>query len=129
MRYTGSSRGSIADRRWSGEGSDQVDERAQAILAELRRAFEGLYGDRLVQMVLFGSHARDDAEPESDIDVLVVLKDPVDVAEEIPRTGELVSALSLDHNAVVSCVFMGEGRFLHRNGPLLRNVRKEGVPV
>ena len=49
-----------------------MDNKVTAILSELRRRFEVLYGERLVRMVLFGSQARGDAQPESDIDVLVV---------------------------------------------------------
>jgi UTP:GlnB (protein PII) uridylyltransferase len=47
----------------------------QPILAELRLKFEAFYGDRLVQMILYGSQARGDAEPYSDIDVLVLWND------------------------------------------------------
>lgn len=36
----------------------------------------------LHQMVLFGSRAREQAEPGSDLDVLVVLNDPVDESVE-----------------------------------------------
>jgi len=101
----------------------------RAILAELRHSLDALYRDRLAQMVLFGSQARGDAEPGSDIDVLVVLKGQVQPGEEIARTSEIVSDLSLRFNQVISCVFMDEQRYMHRNGPLLRNVRREGVPV
>lgn len=97
------------------------------IVAELRKRLERLYGDRLVHLILFGSHARGDAEPYSDIDVLVVLRGEVNSGEEIRRTGGIVSGLSLENDVVISCIFMGEYRFLHRNGPLLRNVRKEGI--
>lgn len=97
------------------------------IVAELRRRLEELYGPRLVRLVLFGSQARGDAEPGSDIDVLVVLKGEVSPGEEIRRTGGIVADLSLANDVVVSCVFMDEHRFIHRNGPLLRNIRKEGI--
>lgn len=40
------------------------------VLAELRRRLATLYGSRLARIVLFGSYARGDAEPGSDIDVL-----------------------------------------------------------
>ena len=100
-----------------------------AVLAELKQKFQAIYGDRLVRMVLFGSHARGDAEPGSDIDVLVVLRGNVDPAEEIERTSEVLADLCLAHNEVVSCVFMGEARFTTRQGPLLRNVRREGIGV
>ena len=106
-----------------------MNDKLTLLLAELRRRFETLYGERLVQMILFGSQARGDAEPGSDVDVLVVLKDPVHVGEEVDRTIDLVADLSLQHNEVISCVFIGENRFTHRYGPLLRNVRSEGIRI
>lgn len=101
----------------------------QIILAEMRHRFEALYGKRLVQMVLYGLQARGDAEAGSDIDILVVLKGPVNPGDEIERTGEMVADLSPQLNEVVSCVFMDEDRFTYRNGPFLRNIRKEGIVV
>ena len=106
-----------------------MNDKLAAVLAELRRRFEAIYGERLVQMLLFGSQARGDAEPGSDIDVLVVLKDPVRAGEEIERTIDLVADLSLRRNEVISCTFIGEDRFKHRHGPLLRNIRREGVRI
>lgn len=97
------------------------------IIAELRKLLEALYGPRLVGMVLFGSHARGDAEPGSDIDVLVVLHGEVNPGDEIERTGGIVAELSLENDVVISCIFMDEYRYSHRNGPLLRNIRKEGI--
>jgi len=72
-----------------------MSDRLRVILGELHRRFEALYGERLVRMVLFGSQARGDAEPGSDIDVLVVLKGTVSPGEEIARTVEDVADLSL----------------------------------
>ena len=106
-----------------------MDEKLKTILTELRHRFEELYGERLVNLVLFGSQARGDAEPGSDIDVLVVLRGPVDTYQEITQTSRIVSDLSLRFDEVVSCVFMDQDRFAHRHGPLLRNVRREGIAV
>lgn len=106
-----------------------MSERVKTILAELRHRFEAFYGDRLVNMVLYGSQARGDAEPGSDIDVLVVLRGAVSPCEEIADTSEIVADLSLRFGEVVSCIFMDEDRFTHRHGPLLRNVRREGIAV
>jgi len=106
-----------------------VDDKLKIILAELRSLLETFYGERLMRIVLFGSQARGDAEPGSDIDVLVVLGGDVSPAEEIDRTSEILANLSLQFSEVVSCVFIDEERFIHRNGPLLRNIRREGVAV
>jgi len=99
------------------------------VLGELRARLERLYGDGLVEVVLFGSRARGEADPDSDIDVLVVLREPVQPATEIARTGDIVAGLSLTHDVVISCVFMDENRYRTRAGPLLRNVRREGIRV
>jgi predicted nucleotidyltransferase len=106
-----------------------MDEKLRTILTEFRQRFEGLYGERLVQMVLFGSQARRDAEPGSDIDVLIVLRGSVNPGEEITRTGELTALLSLQYDVVISRIFMSAEQFSSEQSPLLLNVRREGVPV
>ncbi|MBD3285563.1 nucleotidyltransferase domain-containing protein [candidate division WOR-3 bacterium] len=99
------------------------------ILTELRKALSELYGERLDRLVLFGSRARNDAEPESDIDVMVVLTGQVNPGEEIARTAEVVSSLSLKYDVVVSCVFTSTENYETSQNPLLMNVRREGLPV
>jgi predicted nucleotidyltransferase len=104
-------------------------EELKPILAELRRELEALYGDRLVQLILYGSQARGDADPESDIDVLVVLKGPVDSSAEIERTGCFTASLSLKYDVVISRVFVAQERYQEEQNSFLFNVRKEGVPI
>ena|SRR5215212_7271401 len=99
------------------------------ILAELRHRLEQLYGPRLVKLVLFGSQARGDAEPGSDIDVLVVLEGPVSPGEEIERASPVTASLSLEHDVVISCIYMSVARFANEGSPLLLNVRREGVTI
>jgi hypothetical protein len=70
-----------------------------------------------------------DAEPDSDIDVLVVLKGAVSPGQEVERTGDIVSDVSLLNRAVVSCVFVSDERFRSEWTPLLANVRRDGVPA
>jgi predicted nucleotidyltransferase len=106
-----------------------INDKLKNILTQLRSHFEQLYGDRLTQMVLYGSQARGDADPDSDIDVLVVLKAPVQAGEEIDRTLQMVADLSLQNDEVISCQFMTEEKFTNYQGPLLRNIRKEGILI
>jgi predicted nucleotidyltransferase len=49
-------------------------EKLENILCSLRLGLEGLLGEQLEAVYLYGSHARGDAHTDSDIDVLVVLK-------------------------------------------------------
>lgn len=101
----------------------------QSLLVQLQAHLKTLYGKRLYQVMLFGSHARGDAKLESDIDVLVVLTGAVNPGQEISNISEFLADLSLEYDKVISCLFMDETRFTTRQGPLLRNIRREGIAV
>jgi len=103
--------------------------KVREVLAELKQRFEELYGDRLVKMLLYGSHARGDAEPGSDIDVLVVLEGALSPCEEIARTEEIVAEVSLAHDRAVACVFVSEHCYLVDGSHLASIAHREGVPV
>ncbi len=99
------------------------------VLSNLRQRLEVLYGPRLVRLVLYGSQARGDARRGSDVDVLVVLRGPVDPATEIARVGPTTADLSLAAGVVLSCQFVSDERFATEQSPLLMNVRREGVTL
>ena len=106
-----------------------MNAQTQVVLCELRRRLESVYGDRLVRLLLYGSQARGDAEPGSDIDVLVILRGAVSPCEEIARTLSDVSELSLEHDVVVACAFLSEDQFDRERSPFVCNVRREGISV
>jgi uncharacterized protein len=96
------------------------------LLMPLRDYLQQEYRDRLEHVILFGSQARGDATAASDIDVLIVLKDPVDVSAELNHTSQFAQ-LCLDHNILISRLFLPRSRFETENSPLLRNIRQEGI--
>jgi predicted nucleotidyltransferase len=108
---------------------NEMNREVRSILRELRRRFEAIYGDRLVKMILFGSQARGDAEPGSDIDVLVVLRGDVSPCEEIERTLDDVVEMLLRRGHAVACVFVSAEEYERERSPLMLNVWREGVPV
>jgi len=101
----------------------------ETILRELRRRLQDLYGDRLARLILFGSQARGDAEPGSDIDVMVVLRGTVSPGREIARTGGISAEISLKYDVVVSTLFISASRYARERSPLLLNIRREGIAL
>ena len=97
------------------------------VLQEIKRSLHELYGDRLVRLILFGSHARGEGNPESDIDLLAVLKSPVSQVQEISYTSELCVKILLDYDELVSIIPMSEDRFNAKSIALLRNIKREGI--
>jgi predicted nucleotidyltransferase len=104
-----------------------VNNELKTILNQLQLQLKKHYGQKLFQLVLFGSQARGDTRPDSDIDILIVLNGTVNPGEEIKQTGQIIADLSLEHNVVISRLFMDKEQFINRSGPLLRNIHKEGI--
>ena len=103
--------------------------RLDQILREFREGLEQIYSSRLVRVVLFGSQARDEAEPDSDIDLMVVLRGPVNPHEEIRRLSAFKAGLCLKYDVVLSCLYVSEAEYRQDGTPLMINVRREGVLV
>ena len=105
-------------------GFDPV-EIAAAVAEDLR----ALYGARLRRVLLFGSWARGDAHPESDIDLLVALDRVESPWEELRRMDEILWRHSYRNDAVISAIPVGEGELHDRKHPLLIRARAEGRAV
>jgi predicted nucleotidyltransferase len=104
-----------------------MDETVRPALAELRSGLEQLYGERLRGLYLFGSRARGDAQPDSDVDVLVVLDRVESYHRECQRSSALLAPLTLRHDLAITPVFVAETAWLRHDTLFLRRVREEAL--
>lgn len=104
-----------------------MNDKIKTPLTELRAGLEAIYGGRLKGIYVFGSYARGDEDPESDVDVIVVLDRVERYGEEVSRTSALVSAVALAHGLSVSRVFVSERDWRERETTFLANVREEAI--
>jgi uncharacterized protein len=105
----------------------KTPEEVREILSRLRQGLEALYQDRLEGLYLYGSYARGDARPGSDLDVLGVLNAMDSPTEEIERTSRLCAEISLDHGITVSLLLRSADHWRTAVTPLIRSVRSEGL--
>jgi len=103
--------------------------RVQGIVDELKRALQAIYGARLKGLYIYGSYARGEEDRESDLDVLVVLDAIDDYGDEIDRTSEAISRLSLEYEISISRAFVSEQDWRDGHTPFLSNVREEAIPA
>lgn len=101
---------------------------ASRVLDELKERLSAAYGDRLRAVVLFGSEARGNARPDSDIDVLAVLETLTgDYGDELERGLAAVYPVALRLGRRVSVKPLARDEYEQGDSPLLREVRRSGV--
>ena len=88
-----------------------------------------LYGARLKRLILFGSQARGDARPDSDVDLLVVLEGPVISLEEAKRTSRVATEAAAYRDTALSFVHMSEEEFADDRRPLVWSIREDGIDL
>lgn len=97
------------------------------LLDEVKQGLQRLYGNRLCGAYLFGSHARGEAGPESDVDVLIVLDEVRHYFGETERISKLISSVALAYDVSVSCVFLSAEEWTRGEGPFLLTVRDDAI--
>jgi len=106
-----------------------MDDTTRNLMPELRKGLEDLYGDRLDRVILFGSQARGEEGPDSDIDVMIVLRGEFDYWKEVERVSWLASDLSLKGDCLISTKFISLDDYESRDYAFLRNVKRDGLLV
>lgn len=102
------------------------------ILSDVKLEVINLFGDKLKQLVLFGSYARNESDPESDIDIMIL----VDESEEElrsrrPLVTDIMAELSMKHDKLVSLTQVPYRRYNEYLDvlPFYRNIYREGIEI
>ena len=95
---------------------------------EIAREFaEAIKSDYIIKIILFGSVARGDDAEESDIDILIVSNNHMEIDDII---ADEVAWIMYDKNELISAHVMSEELFNKtKSFSFLTNVLREGVPI
>ena len=102
----------------------------RAALEDFVNAVQSSLRSEIVDVQLFGSKARGDATPESDVDVLVVVRR--DEPRLIDALYDLLLDACLSHNVYISLKVFSEAeyeRLNHPRTPFMQSVAREGVTL
>jgi uncharacterized protein len=99
----------------------------QTLLGEIRQRLLAVHGRRLQGVVLYGSEARGEARPDSDIDVLVLLERPIDYARDLRANIDALYDLVLALERPISAKPVDIDAYEAAAYPLYRSAKAEGV--
>lgn len=100
------------------------------VLYETRNGLSGIFGDRLEDLVLFGSYARGTPDDESDIDVMALVRLPrEELANYRRQVSDFSSRLDLKYDVLLSITLQDTDSFSRYKDvlPFYRNVIREGI--
>lgn len=102
-------------------------QQALEIASKVRTELQKLYGQRLRGVYLYGSAARDQLTPDSDIDIAIVLNELKSRFEEYEFTSQLGSDVSLEYDTLVSFLFVSENDYKNGRFAIHRTIKDEGI--
>jgi predicted nucleotidyltransferase len=109
----------------------QLTQAEESTLQAVSRMLRREYGATLAEVRLFGSKARGEGAPESDLDVLVLLRRPVSWREKA-SISDRVTEIDLENGTVTGLLIQSVEVWEHptnRVTGLYRSVTEEGVPL
>ena len=102
-------------------------QQALKIAVKAREDLDRLYGERLRGVYLYGSAARDQLTPDSDIDIAIVLDKLTNRYAELKRTSKIGSDLTLETSTLIMFFFVDETDFRNGRFSIHRAIKDEGI--
>ena len=101
-------------------------------LLDVKKEIIKLLGDQLVHLILFGSYARNDQDPESDIDIMILVEgDEAQIEEHREAVTDIMAKLSMKYETLISLTEIPYKRYNEYLDtlPYYMNVNKEGIEI
>lgn len=99
----------------------------QVLLRRLKEALSEAFASRLRGVVLYGSQARGDAGPDSDIDVLVLLEGPVEFGTDLDTSIHAIYPLILELERPIHALPVNHEDYRTGLIPLYHEAQQEGL--
>jgi len=101
----------------------------EQFLKQAKEKLADVYGDRFHGLLLYGSEARGGAEPDSDIDLLVLLDGPIELWDDIQTCVKTLYDLQLEIIRPIHTMPVDVEKYQAGEYMFYRNVKREGIPV
>jgi len=106
-----------------------MDKRITELVNRIKGHLIERYGDKVKEIILYGSYARGKATKDSDVDLLVLIDDSINPSDVRRSLSDLLFDILLERGELISVVVLPKTFFERYNYPFVMNVKKEGIRV
>lgn len=104
-----------------------MDARIKHLINQIKAHLVKVYGEGIKKVILYGSYVRGAATRDSDIDLLVLVDQPLNPFEVRESLSDLLFDIILNEGELVSVIVVPEDFFESYNSPFMLNVKRERV--
>lgn len=104
----------------------------KTIQEKIIESYKSVYGNNIIQIILYGSYARGDYDSQSDIDITAVVDgERLDLQKKLRLVWDASADIGLENDIVISPTVIPASEFeLYKNKlPYYRNIDKEGIRI
>ena len=98
------------------------------ILKRLKKDLKAALGEKVGNLILFGSYSRGDNTEFSDVDLLILVNSRL-TRDETRKVDDLIAGYSFEHDVVISGLVYPIDTYQRFNTPFLLNIKEEGIVV
>jgi predicted nucleotidyltransferase len=98
------------------------------ILKRLKKDLKAALGEKIGDLILFGSYSRGDNTEYSDVDLLILINSRL-TRDETRKVDDLIADYSLEHDVVISGLVYPIETYQRFNTPFLLNIKEDGIVV
>lgn len=102
------------------------------ITSQLVDVYRNIYGDDIVEILLYGSYARNEETDQSDVDIVAIVKENrLDLQKKLKIVWDISADIGLENDVVVSPTVVPFDEFEKYREilPYYMNIEKEGIKV
>ncbi len=98
-------------------------------LFQIKNHLLSIYGEKIREVILYGSYAKKRYTKNSDIDILVLTDISLNPSKVRESLSDLLLDILLEDGELVSVIIIPEKTFKNYNYPFIENVKKDGIRI